>query len=313
MTPRSAPLCPVCHGMQTAKAAFQVEIERNQGRNAIECSVAPFEGHYTQQAYVQVVRDITDRRRLAAERETLVLALGERIKELRCIQAIAQLIETPGLTLAQLLQGVTERLAAGFALPEQVGVAITGAWGRFGNQPPTPRPALWLERAIHVHQTPRAQLHAWYPPEASAAGAAGASFLPEDEALLDNVVQQIGGAIERMQAAEKVQRLSNLYEMLSATNHAVAHSNNQDTLLANLYEALLTHGKFPMMFIALTETGGFPLHLHRSHGIPAENLLLLTQALQSPQSPWYQLTGGLAKGEIHLHSIPATYADDTDP
>ena len=113
--------------MQTAKAAFQVEIERNQGRNAIECSVAPFEGHYTQQAYVQVVRDITDRRRLAAERETLVLALGERIKELRCIQAIAQLIETPGLTLAQLLQGVTERLAAGFALPEQVGVAITGA------------------------------------------------------------------------------------------------------------------------------------------------------------------------------------------
>ncbi len=91
-----------------------MEIERNQGRNAIECSVAPFEGHYTQQAYVQVVRDITDRRRLAAERETLVLALGERIKELRCIQAIAQLIETPGLTLAQLLQGVTERLAAGF-------------------------------------------------------------------------------------------------------------------------------------------------------------------------------------------------------
>lgn len=114
------------------------------------------------------------------------------------------------------------------------------------------------QRALHA----RAQLHAWYPPEASAAGAAGASFLPEDEALLDNVVQQIGGAIERMQAAEKVQRLSNLYEMLSATNHAVAHSNNQDTLLANLYEALLTHGKFPMMFIALTETDGFPLHLH---------------------------------------------------
>ena len=126
MTPTSAPLCPVCHGMQTAKAAFQVEIERNQGRNAIECSVAPFEGHYTQQAYVQVVRDITDRRRLAAEREALVLALGERIKELRCMHAIAQLVETPGLTLAQLLQGVIDRLNAGFVLPDQVQVAITG-------------------------------------------------------------------------------------------------------------------------------------------------------------------------------------------
>ena len=284
-----------------------MEIERNQGRNAIECSVAPFEGHYTQQAYVQVVRDITDRRRLAAERETLVLALGERIKELRCIQAIAQLIETPGLTLAQLLQGVTERLAAGFALPEQVGVAITGAWGRFGNQPPTPRPALWLERAIHVHQTPRAQLHVWY------AATTDSTFLPEEEALLDSVVQQIGRTIEHLQAAEKVQRLSNLYEMLSATNRAVAHSDNHAALLANLYEALITHGKFPMMFIALTETDGFPLHLHRSHGIPAENLPLLTQALQSPLSPWYQLMDGLKKGEIHVQSIPGAYASDTDP
>lgn len=170
------------------------------------------------------------------------------------MHAISRLVEMPGLTLAQLLRGVIDRLNAGFVLPDQVQVAITGDWGHFGDQIPSPRPTLWLERAISVHHTPRAQLHAWYPPEASAAGA---SFLPEDEALLDNVVQQIGGAIERMQAAEKVQRLSNLYEMLSATNHAVAHSNNQDALLANLYEALLTHGKFPMMFIALTETGGF--------------------------------------------------------
>ena len=286
-----------------------MEIERNHGRNAIECSVAPFHDHHAQNAYVQVVRDITDRRRLAAEREALVLALGERIKELRCMHAIAQLVETPGLTLAQLLQGVIDRLNAGFVLPDQVQVAITGDWGHFGDQIPSPRPTLWLERAISVHHTPRAQLHAWYPPEASAAGA---TFLPEDEALLDNVVQQIDSAIERMQAAEKVVRLSNLYEMLSATNHAVVHSKDQETLLAHLYDALITHGAFPMMFIALTPTGGFPLHLHRSHGIPAERLPLLTQALENPTSPMYQLLPGLEKGEIHLQTTSAASADNTD-
>ena len=123
-----------------------MEIERNHGRNAIECSVAPFHDHHAQNAYVQVVRDITDRRRLAAEREALVLALGERIKELRCMHAISRLVEMPGLQLAQLLQGVIDRLNAGFVLPDQVQVAITGDWGHFGDQIPSPRPTLWLER-----------------------------------------------------------------------------------------------------------------------------------------------------------------------
>ncbi len=151
-----------------------------------------------------------------------------------------------------------------------------------------------------MHDAPRAQLQAWYPP------ASGAAFQPEEEALLDSVVQQIGGAIERMQAAEKVQRLSNLYEMLSATNHAVVHSPDQETLLTSLYDALITHGKFPMMFIALTDTGGMPLRLHRTHGILAEHLPLLTGVLESPESPFNQVLAGLAQGEIAVHGIPDT-------
>ena len=315
--PQTSPAaCPVCQGQKTARAAFKVEIDCHRGHSghhelrAVECSVAPFQHHSAENAYVQVVRDITDRRRLAAEREALVQALGERIKELRCMHAIAQLVETPGLQLAQLLQGVTNRLPPGFGQPNQVRVAITGDWGDFGERPPEPRPAQWMERSIAVHDTPRALVQVWRLPEVCAAGAA---FLPEEQALLDSVVQQIGRTIEHMQAAEKVLRLSNLYEMLSATNHALVHSIDQETLLAHLYDALITHGAFPMMFIALTETGGFPLRMHRTHGIAAERLPLLTQALQDPQSPVYQLMAGLEKGEIHLQSIPAASADTTDP
>ncbi|WP_119966662.1 MASE3 domain-containing protein [Simplicispira lacusdiani] len=294
--------CPVCSRLRSRGMAFSTELAREQGRRAVECSLAPFGFHGDQKAHVQVVRDITDRQRLAAEREALVQALGERIKELRCMHAIAQLIETPDLQLPQLLNGVTERLPPGFMLPDRVRVAISGNWGHFGARPPESKPTQWMARDISVHGTPRAQLQAWYPP---AACAAGAVFLPEEETLLDSVVQQIGGTIERMQAAEKVQRLSNLYEMLSATNHAVVHSSDQETLLARLYDALITHGSFPMMFIALTETGGLPLRIHRTHGIAAERLPLLIQALEDPGSPFNQLMANLAEGEITVRSIPA--------
>ncbi len=299
--------CPVCSRLHARGAAFRTEITREQGRRAVECSLAPFDSPDDLQAHVQVVRDITDRRRLESEREALVQTLGERLKELGCMQSIAQLVEAPGLGLPHLLQGVTERLAAGFMQPAQFRVAISGGWGHFGEALPESRPAQWMERDICVHGAPRAQLQVWYPP------AAGAAFLPEEASLLDSVVQQIGNTIERMQAAEKVQRLSNLYEMLSATNHAVVHSSDQETLLASLYNALIAHGMFPALFIALTETGGLPLRVHRTHGIAARHLPLLTQALESPQSALYPLLPGLEKGEIHLQAIGTVSAGEADP
>ncbi len=130
--------CPVCARLRSPSAAFNLELTRDQGLRAVECSLAPFEFQGDRRAHVQVVRDITDRRRLATEREALVQALGERIKELSCMQAIAQLVETPGLGLAPLLGGVTERLPAGFLQPDRVRVAITGDWGPFGAHPPSP-------------------------------------------------------------------------------------------------------------------------------------------------------------------------------
>lgn len=291
---------PVCSRLADGERHLVAELTSEQGRRCVECSLAPFDFPGEPLAHVQVVRDTTDRRRLSIEREALVATLGERIKELRCMQAISQLIETPGLRLPQLLDGVIEQLPSGLMQPERVCVAITGDWGHFGAHPPEQRPTQWMDRNICVHGAPRAQLQAWYPPEACAAGAA---FLPEEATLLDGVVQQVGDTIERMEAAEKVQRLSNLYEILSATNHAVVHSPDQDTLLTSLHKALIVHGSFPMMFIALTETGEIPLRIYRSHGIPAERLPLLAAVLENPESIFNRFLKGL-NGSVSVHILP---------
>lgn len=293
--------CPVCAGIAGAdEAPFTVELECNQNRSVFECSVAPFHFQGDGRAYVQVVRDITERRRMRTEREALVYDLGERVKELRCLHSIAQLVETTGLQLPALLQGVAALMPPAFAFPEQVQVAVVSSWGRFGQSAPPSAPALLLERSICVHGQPLGQLQAWYVQQPSAKDT---DFLPEEAHLLDSVVQQIGNAIEGMQAQEKIYRLSNLYEMLSATNHAVVHCKDQESLLAALYEALIAHGTFPIIFIALADSGAVPLRIHRTYGLEPQHVPLLAQALQDPGSGFCQLIPDFMNGQIAVDDV----------
>lgn len=54
--------------------------------------------------------------------------------------------------------------------------------------------------------------------------------------------------------------------MLSATNRAVVYSKNRDGLLNCIYQALVEHGTFPMLFLALRPTP-HTLQLECAHGI----------------------------------------------
>ncbi|MDD2547373.1 MAG: MASE3 domain-containing protein [Burkholderiaceae bacterium] len=297
---RQAPgQCPVCQGLYAGRAAFSTELDR--GPATVECSVAPFHSQEDRQAYVEVIRDITERRRLAAEREELVHSLGERIKELRCLHAIAKRIERPDTPLPTLLDGVVALLPSAFLRPAQAHAHLRSAWGDFGEAPPPGHPAR-LEEAIRVHGHAAGTLAVWYA--LADVPAQAPAFVPEEADLLGSVAQQIGNTVEKRQAAEKVQRLSNLYEMLSATNRAVVYSPDPPSLLTRMYEALTTHGAFPMVFLALTDTGAAPLRLERSHGIPPEIQPVLARSLAEPGSSFNRLLPGFEAGKITLHALP---------
>lgn len=304
--------CPVCQHLLTQHTAFTVELERQQDQRTIECSLAPLHFPGDGRGYVQVVRDITERQRMETERQALVFTLGERIKELRCLHAIAQLVETPQLQLPPLLEGVVRLLPAAFLRPEQIQVALHSTWGHFGLPLPTPLPAVRKERTLRIHGQAQGQLLVWYPCPAD--GSPTPHFLPEEDPLLDSVVQQIADCIERIQAAEKVQRLSNLYELLSTTNRAVVYSQNRDELLDRLYQGLIAHSTFPMLFLALRTTPDQPLQLAHTHGIAATVLPALEQTIHHHGSAFNTLLPTLVDGEIRVYDVPALpNAPLTDP
>uniref|UniRef100_UPI0035AFBA2A MASE3 domain-containing protein n=1 Tax=Hylemonella sp. TaxID=2066020 RepID=UPI0035AFBA2A len=258
-----AEACPVCARIGRGEQTFVVEIERDAGERSLEFSVAPYWPGDPARGVVQVVRDITERKHLADEREQLVTNLAERIKELRTLYDVSRLLERGDLEMPALLQEIAAALRAAFFHPDQMRVAVCSEQACYGDAAALEVPDR-LERLIRVDGQVVGRIVAAYAP---ALPLAERAFLTEEQALLGTLAQHLGEAMQRRQAERQVRRLSYLYNMLSAANRAIVRCSSEAQLLQEVHAALVQHGAFPKLFIALSEAGSLPLRLIHVHGV----------------------------------------------
>lgn len=281
--------CPVCQQLH-AKRGSTLLLELELGQRRIECSLAEFQ--CGKPAFVQVVRDITARHRLEAEREQLLNDLGARVKELRCMHAIAELVEQPDINIPRLLQGVVTLLPTAYRYSDRLGVRLDTFWGVAGDESPRSLPKSHLSCPIWVEGKAGGQLSVWYLEEPQA------SFLPDECALLANTARHVSETLDRLLSTEKIRRLSYMYEMLSATNRALARCDTPEALLNALFEALTAHNAFPILYMATTSTGQPPLRFQRSIGIPDELMPELKSLLQDSSNPIYDSIMACVDGQV---------------
>lgn len=124
-------------------------------------------------------------------------------------------------------------------------------------------------------------------------------------------VEVVRDITERDRASKKIQDLTYLYEMLSATNRAIVRCNSSGELLAALFDTMVKGHAFPMLFIAMTDTGEQPLRIVHAHGFSIEHLSDLATSLASPHSVLGRLIQTLEAGKII--SLPVTEKDSNDP
>ena len=71
-----------------------------------------------------IVADITERKQMEEALQVRTHALGERVKELNCLYNISALVEKPGISLAEILQGTVEIIPPSWQYPEITGARI---------------------------------------------------------------------------------------------------------------------------------------------------------------------------------------------
>ena len=251
--------------------------------------------------YVALVRNTSEQRRLAREREALLIDLGERIKELRCMYAVSEAVDQTGRPMCQLMDEVVALLPPGFVLPQHLHVGIDSDWGRHGQALPHPAPRHLLSANIQHDAEVVGAIHVWYP---DGVGDPRTEFLKEERSLLASVARHVSDAIKRQRSAERIQRLSYLYSMLSETNRAVARCRSREEMLTALLEALRSHSTFSMLFIA-QQVGDQGLRLTRHHGITEEAADHLHVVLNHPESPFQLRRADLTQGHVVFDRIPS--------
>lgn len=131
------------------------------------------------------------------EKEDARDQLLERIKELGCLYAFSELLQTPGLSVPALCQGVVELIPAGWQYPESACVRLTleGQYFTTANF----RETEWkLESPIAVHGRPVGAVEVYYLSQKPICGEG--PFLPEERRLLNALTGRLGNSLERRRA-----------------------------------------------------------------------------------------------------------------
>ncbi|MCJ7772086.1 MAG: PAS domain S-box protein, partial [Desulfobacterales bacterium] len=168
------------------KAELLVEIKTLQNRLA-KLQAAEDESHHKKQAH----------------------ALGERVKELKCLYDISHLVETPSISLPEILQGCVKLLPPAWQYPQITCARITLNDQEYKTK--NFRETKWkLASEIRVEGKHIGVVEVFCLEE-QPKGYEG-SFLKEERTLIDAVADRLGDITERKQAQLKLEQSEQRYQ-----------------------------------------------------------------------------------------------------
>ena len=143
------------------------------------------------------VSDITSQKQAENSLQKRTEELVERIKELNCLYGIADLVEQPGITLEEILQGTTELIPPSRHYPGMTCARIV-----YGGQEYTSKgfkTSEWRQSSdIYVHAYPSGSVEVFYT--GTAPEDDDSPFLKEGQSLLHAIAERLGRIIERFRA-----------------------------------------------------------------------------------------------------------------
>lgn len=175
-------------------------------------NIAIFIGSYLLvNSLAYIVSRVTENRRRTIESAEALLReksyfLGERVKELNCINRVSEIVQATDRPFDELLQEVVETIPPGWQYPEITAARIRMDGHEYCSEEFSDTP--WkLTQVISVNDEPAGSIEVFYL-EARLAADDG-PFLREERALLELIAHRLGQFVERNRAQTELRRLLN--------------------------------------------------------------------------------------------------------
>ncbi|MCP4396359.1 MAG: PAS domain S-box protein [bacterium] len=179
---------------------LQSVLIRNAEETSYECRMA--------------IADISARKQAEENLEKRSHDLTERVKELNCLFDLTRLMEMPGITAEEILQGTAELLPGAWQYPDFCCVRILLGDDIYVSREFTD--TIWrLATSILVHNELCGQIEVFYLKRFSY-GPEG-PFMQEEEALLNAVAERLGKYFVRKRAEEALHASEERYKLLVET------------------------------------------------------------------------------------------------
>jgi len=182
-------------------------------------------------------------------------ALVERVKELECLYGISRIVETPGISMPEILQGCVELLPPAWQYPQTTcaRIMLDNKEYKTGNF----RKTKWkLASEIKV-EGKRAGTVEVFCLEEQPKEYEG-PFLKEEHALINAVAERLGRIIQRVMAQERIEHLNHVLRAIRDVNQLIVREKNRAKLIREVCSTLTeTRGYSTAWIMLLDERGEY--------------------------------------------------------
>ncbi len=180
-------------------------------------------------------------------------ALGERVKELDCLYSISHLVETPDISLAEIIQGCVELLPPAWQYPQITCARIT--LDNQENKTDNFRETEWkLVSEIKVGGKREGAVEVFYLEEQPEDYEG--PFLKEERALIDVVAERLGKIIQRVGAQERIEHLNLVLRAIRDVNQLIVREKNRGKLIREVCSTLTESRGYSTAWIMLFNERG---------------------------------------------------------
>jgi two-component system NtrC family sensor kinase len=157
-------------------------------------------GDYFRRDEMEFFEDVAETIGVALAYRNTQVALRERVKELTCLYGIARLVERPGISVDEIMQGIVNLLPPGWLYPDIASARII-LDGRQYSTPDFREDRQRQTADIVVNGERRGVVEVAYAEERPELDEG--PFLKEERSLIDTIAREVAVIIERRQAEEE--------------------------------------------------------------------------------------------------------------